>query len=186
MISLEQVQLLETKVAKAIEYVQRVNSENAALLSERTGLQTKLDANQKRLDELELLVIRFKEEQGRIEGGIVAALDRLSQFEEAFEKSLKEKTPTAKKNQSKKEKSPEPESNASESNSKEFFEISAKEAKKNAEISAAMKNTKDGTLKDDGDPQDSDSQDDGDSLESVSLDSEMLDSDSQDKELDIF
>jgi len=205
MISLEQVQLLETKVAKAIEYVQRVNSENAALLSERTGLQTKLDANQKRLDELELLVMRFKEEQGRIEGGIVAALDRLSQFEEAFEKSLKEKTPTAKKTQSKKEKSPEPESNASESNSKEFFEISAKEAQKNAELSAAVKNTKDtGTIKDDGDPQDSEPQDEsdpkdnsdpqvddapkdeGDSLESVSLDSEPLDSDSQDKELDIF
>jgi len=203
MISLEQVQLLETKVAKAIEYVQRVNSENAALLSERTGLQTKLDANQKRLDELELLVMRFKEDQGRIEDGIVAALDRLSQFEEAFEKSLKEKTPTAKKTQSKKEKSPEPESSASESNSKEFFEISAKEAQKNAELSAAVKNTKDtGTLKDDGDtqdsePQDSESQDsepqdDGeskdedDSLESVSLDSEPLDSDSQDKELDIF
>ena len=171
MISLEQVQLLETKVAKAIEYVQRVNSENADLLSERAGLQQKLDANQKRLDELELLVMRFKEDQGRIEDGIVAALDRLSQFEEAFEKSLKEKTPT-KKTQAKKEKTPEPEPDASESDSKEFFEISAKEAQKNSEVSAAPKSTKDtGTAKDDSTPKDED---------------EPQDSESQEKELDIF
>jgi len=166
MISLEQVQLLETKVAKAIEYVQRVNSENAALLSERAGLQQKLDANQKRLDELELLVMRFKEDQGRIEDGIIAALDRLSQFEEAFEKSLKEKA-TTKKTQAKKEKNPEPESDAPESDSKEFFEISAKEAQKNAEISAA---SKDADTPKDSDPKDTDPRD----------------SESQDKELDIF
>ncbi|MDR1837738.1 MAG: cell division protein ZapB [Treponema sp.] len=91
MISLEQVQQLEAKIAKAIEYVQRVTAENAVLVSEREGLQTKLDANQKRIDELEVLVMRFKEDQGRIEDGIIAALDRLSQFEEAFENSLKEK-----------------------------------------------------------------------------------------------
>jgi len=126
MISLEQVQELETKVAKAIEYVQRVNAENAALSSERAGLQQKLEANQKRLDELELLVMRFKEDQGRIEDGIVAALDRLNQFEEAFEESLNEKT-TPKKTHAKKEKSAEPDS-------KEFFEISDGKAKENAEL----------------------------------------------------
>jgi len=133
MISLEQVQELETKVAKAIEYVQRVNAENTALLSERAGLQQKLEANQKRLDELELLVMRFKEDQGRIEDGIVAALDRLSQFEEAFEKSLNEKNlkekTAPKKTHAKKEKPSEP---ASDSN--EFFEISANKTKENAEL----------------------------------------------------
>ncbi|MDR0321587.1 MAG: cell division protein ZapB [Treponema sp.] len=128
MISLEQVQLLETKVAKAIEYVQRVTAENAALVADRAGLQTKLDANQKRLDELELLVMRFKEDQSRIEDGIVAALDRLGQFEEAFESSLKEKT--VKKPSAKKEKAPEPEPDTSE----EFFEISEKEAEQNAAL----------------------------------------------------
>jgi FtsZ-binding cell division protein ZapB len=130
MISLEHVQLLETKVAKAIEYVQRVTAENAALVADRAGLQTKLDANQKRLDELELLVMRFKEDQSRIEDGIVAALDRLSQFEEAFESSLKEKT--VKKSSVKKEKAPEP---TSEEPSEEFFEISEKEAEQNAALS---------------------------------------------------
>jgi len=127
MISLEQVQELETKVAKAIEYVQKVNAENAALSSERASLQQKLETNQKRLDELELLVMRFKEDQGRIEDGIVAALDRLSQFEEAFENSLNEKT-TQKKTHAKKEKIAEAE------DSKEFFEISAKKTKENAEL----------------------------------------------------
>ncbi|MCL2208578.1 MAG: hypothetical protein FWC19_00785 [Treponema sp.] len=92
MISLEQVQLLEAKVTKAIEFVQQKSLENAALISEKENLQKKLEANQRRIDELEVHVMRFKEEQGRIEDGIIAALDRLSQFEEAFESSLKEKT----------------------------------------------------------------------------------------------
>jgi len=126
MISLEQVRLLETRVAKAIEYVQRVNAENAALVSERAGLQAKLEANQKRIDELEVLVMRFKEDQGRIEDGIIAALDRLSQFEEAFENSLKENV-TAKKQAAKiREKSSQPDS----SNQEVYFEIPEKETGK--------------------------------------------------------
>ena len=89
MIKLEQVQLLESRVSKAVEYVQHIKAENAALISEKEGLKAKLEINQKRIDELEILVMRFKEDQGRIEDGIISALDRLSQFEEAFEKSLK-------------------------------------------------------------------------------------------------
>ena len=81
MLSLEQVRLLETKVAQTVEYIKRLSGENASL-------RKKLDTNQKRIDELEVLVSRFKEEQGRIEDGILSALDRLSQFENAMEKSL--------------------------------------------------------------------------------------------------
>jgi hypothetical protein len=81
MVSLEQVKLLETKVARAIEYVERVTGENALL-------RGKLESYQKRIDELEVLVQRFKEDQGRIEDGILSALDRLNQFEDAIEKSL--------------------------------------------------------------------------------------------------
>jgi len=126
MLSLEQVQLLETKVAKAIEYVQRVTAENATLSSERAALLSKLEANQKRLDELEMLVMRFKEDQGRIEDGIIAALDRLSQFEEAFENSLKDKS--VKKSSVKKEKP-----QAQSSDTEEFFEIQESQTDKNAE-----------------------------------------------------
>jgi len=100
LISLEQVQLLETRVSKAVEYVQKITAENKALASEKDSLQKKLEVNQKRIDELEVHVMRFKEEQGRIEDGIIAALDRLSQFEEAFQNSLKddikEKKPASK------------------------------------------------------------------------------------------
>ena len=81
MLSLEQVKLLETKVARTVEYVDKLSSEN-------TSLRKKLETSQKRIDELEVLVSRFKEEQGRIEDGILSALDRLSQFETAIEKSL--------------------------------------------------------------------------------------------------
>jgi len=69
------------------------------------------------------LVMRFKEEQSRIEDGIIAALDRLSQFEEAFENSLKEKVTTKKTAAKTKEKPAEPDS----SNSEIFFEISDKD-----------------------------------------------------------
>jgi chromosome segregation ATPase len=81
MITLEQVKLLESKVARAIEYVERVSRENAQL-------QGKLDSYQKRIDELEVVIRQFKEEQGRIEEGVLAALDRLNQFEDAIERSI--------------------------------------------------------------------------------------------------
>jgi len=129
-ISLEQVQLLEAKVAKAIEFVQNVTAENNKLSCERAGLQIKLDSYQKRIDELEVLIMRFKEDQSRIEDGIIAALDRLSQFEEAFESSLKDEKTAEKKPAVKREKTPETEppkktqaESALRKESKEFFEI---------------------------------------------------------------
>jgi TolA-binding protein len=96
MINLEQVKLLETKVAKAVDYVERLVKENAALHRRETELQTRLESYQKRIDELEVLVVGFKEDQGKIEEGILAALDRLNQFEKAIEKSLRDKPAAAK------------------------------------------------------------------------------------------
>jgi FtsZ-binding cell division protein ZapB len=81
MVTLEQVKLLETKVAKAIDFVKQVTEENNAL-------KGKVDSYEKRIDELEILIRHFKEDQGRIEDGILSALDRLNQFEDAIEKSL--------------------------------------------------------------------------------------------------
>jgi len=97
MINLEQVKLLETKVAKAVDYVERLAKENATLHRQEAELQTRLESYQKRIDELEVLVMGFKEDQGRIEEGILAALDRLSQFEKAVEKSLKDNKPAGAK-----------------------------------------------------------------------------------------
>ena len=96
MINLEQVKLLEAKVVKTLDYVEHLLKENAALHRQESEMQAKLDSYQQRIDELEALVVGFKEDQGQIEEGILAALDRLSQFEKAFEKTLdkgrKEKT----------------------------------------------------------------------------------------------
>jgi FtsZ-binding cell division protein ZapB len=96
MINLEQVKLLESKVAKAIDYVERLTKENTALRRQEAEWQKKMESYQKRIDELEILVTGFKEDQGRIEEGILAALDRLSQFEKAIEKSLRENKPAKK------------------------------------------------------------------------------------------
>jgi predicted nuclease with TOPRIM domain len=120
MISLEQVLLLETRVAKAIDYVKKITAENAELVSKNEELKAKLEANQKRIDELEVHVMRFKEDQSRIEDGIIAALDRLSQFEDAFENTLKD-SPPAKKPPVRNENSAEPPSQ------EVFFEIPAQE-----------------------------------------------------------
>jgi hypothetical protein len=81
MVTLEQVRQLETKIAKTIEYVNRITGENNLL-------RGKLESSLLRVEELENLVQRFKEDQGRIEEGIVAALDRLNQFEDAIGRSL--------------------------------------------------------------------------------------------------
>jgi hypothetical protein len=81
MVSLEQVKLLETRIDRAIGYVEKVTAEN-------TALREKLDSYQNRIDELEVLVRRFRDDQGRIEDGILAALDKLNKFEDALEKQL--------------------------------------------------------------------------------------------------
>jgi peptidoglycan hydrolase CwlO-like protein len=88
MISLEQVRLLETKVARVIDYVKRVAEENSRL-------KEKLDSCQKRVDELEVLVQAFKDDQSRIEDGILAALDQLNQVEDAIGSASSPGTETA-------------------------------------------------------------------------------------------
>jgi len=81
MISLEQVKLLESKVTRTIDHVIKVTDENKQL-------KGKLDSYQKRIDELEVLIQQFKHEQSRIEDGILSALDRLNQFEDALEAAI--------------------------------------------------------------------------------------------------
>jgi chromosome segregation ATPase len=82
MLSLDQVRLLENRV------------ENTHVRSQLSGLQA-------RVNELEGLVRSFKDDQGRIEEGILNALDRLSAFEdsvyqasETTENTLRDKTET--------------------------------------------------------------------------------------------
>ncbi|GHU65322.1 hypothetical protein FACS189447_04060 [Spirochaetia bacterium] len=90
MVTLEQVKLLETKITKAIDIVKKVTDENSQL-------KGKLDSYQRRIDELEILIQEFKEEQGRIEDGVLSALDRLNQFEDAVETAISRDEGSAKK-----------------------------------------------------------------------------------------
>lgn len=81
MVTLEQVKLLESKVGRALSYMESLAAENATL-------REKLDGYRRRIDELESIVLAFKEDQGRIEAGIVSALERLNQFEDAVERGI--------------------------------------------------------------------------------------------------
>lgn len=76
MLNLDQVRLLENRVEKAVGKIQSLGQENTRLRNELSTLQT-------RVVELESLVNTFKDDQGRIEEGILNALDRLSAFEDS-------------------------------------------------------------------------------------------------------
>jgi uncharacterized phage infection (PIP) family protein YhgE len=76
MLSLDQVRLLENRVEKAVGKIENLTAENAQLRTQLSGLQT-------RVNELEGLVRSFKDDQGRIEEGILNALDKLSAFEDS-------------------------------------------------------------------------------------------------------
>ena len=74
MVTLEQIKLLEAKITRAINFVNQVTEENNQL--------------KKRNDELEGIITALREEKTRVEEGIVSALGKLNQFEDAIEKSL--------------------------------------------------------------------------------------------------
>ena len=99
MISLEQVKLLESKVAKTIDYVNKVTGENSAL-------KEKLFSYEKRIGELEVLVQRFNDTQNRIESGILSAIERLNQFEDAIETKLSSESLVSTEGKPKEDKAP--------------------------------------------------------------------------------
>ena len=81
MVTLEQVKLLESKVVRAVDYIRQATEEN-------TLLKNKLSGYEKKIADLESLIQNFKEDQGRIEKGIISALERLDQFEDAIDSAL--------------------------------------------------------------------------------------------------
>jgi len=70
MITLDQIKQLDIKVRKAIDIINSLTNENKML-------QNKLDEYQLRIEELEILIDSFKEDQGEIENGIIEALNQL-------------------------------------------------------------------------------------------------------------
>ena len=75
MVNLDQIKQLEARVSKAIELMQALKDENDLLKLE-------LHDRQKRIEELENIVLVFKNDQAKIEEGIINALNHLSAFED--------------------------------------------------------------------------------------------------------
>jgi chromosome segregation ATPase len=80
---LEHVKVLESKVDKEIELAKRLMEENAQL-------REKTHWYQQQIDDRDALIQAYKEEQHAIESGILSALNRLSQFEDAVEKKTRQ------------------------------------------------------------------------------------------------
>ncbi|MDR0558166.1 MAG: cell division protein ZapB [Treponema sp.] len=85
MATLENVKLLEAKVAKAVEVVKQLAGANAALIEENSHLKKRNDALQNQISELEFSILGYKEDQQNIESGILSALDKLNQVEDSLE-----------------------------------------------------------------------------------------------------
>ncbi|MCL1815839.1 MAG: cell division protein ZapB [Treponema sp.] len=98
MVTLEQIKLLESKITRAVNFVSHLTEENgllkrrneelekaAAALREETARAEGLN---RRNEELERTVAALREETTKVEEGIVSALGKLNQFEDAIERSL--------------------------------------------------------------------------------------------------
>lgn len=74
MLNIDQVQLLESKVEKAVNLIK-------SLSDDKNSLKKEIEAKNKRISELENLILVFKDDQTKIEQGIISALNKLSAFE---------------------------------------------------------------------------------------------------------
>ena len=75
MISVEQIHKLEARVLKAVEVIKSLREENSLL-------KEKLSGYEKRIEELEVFIDSFKQDQTNIEEGIINALNQLDMLEE--------------------------------------------------------------------------------------------------------
>lgn len=81
MLSVDQIKLLESKVLKAVDSIKELSAENKSL-------KTELEVRDKRISELENLILAFRDDQSRIEQGILNALNQLSIFEETVNEKI--------------------------------------------------------------------------------------------------
>ncbi|WP_147623972.1 cell division protein ZapB [Treponema denticola] len=88
MLNLDQVRLLENKVERAVQMIKSLHTEKDALKKE-------IEARDRRISELEKLIIVFKDDQSKIEEGIINALNQLSAFEDASYTKKHEMRPSA-------------------------------------------------------------------------------------------
>jgi uncharacterized protein TP_0847 len=88
MLNLDQIKQLEARVSKAIELMQTLKDENDLLKLE-------LHDRQQRIEELENIVLVFKNDQAKIEEGIINALNHLSAFEDTVYQAANSTAPSA-------------------------------------------------------------------------------------------
>ncbi len=77
MITLDHIKQLDRKVHKAIDEINTLRAENKMLLED-------LDKYQHRIEELEIMINAFKEDQSEIENGIIDALNQLDVLEDSI------------------------------------------------------------------------------------------------------
>jgi chromosome segregation ATPase len=80
MVTLEQIRNLEAKVQRAVAYIGELKKENALL-------KKTLEKYRTRIDELEVSINEYKEDQNAIEEGIKNALLHLDKLEDTIAKS---------------------------------------------------------------------------------------------------
>jgi DNA repair ATPase RecN len=85
--TLDNVKLLETKIAKAVDFVKQLTEKNNRITEENKQLKERAESLQNQVNELEFLVLGFKEDQQRIEAGILLSLEKLNQVEDSIGKS---------------------------------------------------------------------------------------------------
>jgi chromosome segregation ATPase len=75
MVTLDQIQNLEVKVQRAVAYIAELKEKNVLL-------QKNLEKSRKRIDDLEVLINEYKEDQNEIEQGLINALTHLDKLED--------------------------------------------------------------------------------------------------------
>jgi FtsZ-binding cell division protein ZapB len=90
MITLDQIKKLDARVKAALERI-------TALKEENSQLKVRLSEYERRIEELDIHVSRFKKEQGEIEAGIISVLAKLDSLEDDIEKKTPDEAPAADK-----------------------------------------------------------------------------------------
>lgn len=80
MVTLDQIRNLEAKVQRTVSYIAELKEENSLL-------QKNLEKYRERIDELEILINDYKEDQSEIERGIMNALSHLDKLEDDIARS---------------------------------------------------------------------------------------------------
>lgn len=76
MVTLEQIRQLDARVRRAVELIGKLKEENI-------NLKGRLTEYQERIEELEVLISNFKEDQGEIEQGLANVLSELAAIDDA-------------------------------------------------------------------------------------------------------